>query len=77
MDKLLKLMGARSYDELSKSDKKLVKDIIRGQNGGGYSIRPDLGEINGMAPRTGYEDNQQPIFVGELLRDVSNQIAQN
>jgi len=76
MESLLKLFGVQSYSQLSKSDKKLVNDLINSnqQNGGGYSMRPDLGEINGMSPRTGYEDNHQPIFVGELLRDVAGQL---
>jgi hypothetical protein len=44
------------------------------QSGGGYSIRPDLGDIAGMAQRTGYVDRFPPVFVGQLLDNVAFQL---
>lgn len=70
---ILRLLGVSNERQLKYSDRVLLHDlltIIR-QNGGGFSMRPDLGEINGMTPRTGYLDKHPPIFVGELLRDVA------
>jgi hypothetical protein len=71
--KLLKLFGVKNENNLNYSDRLLFNDIINNkiQSGGGFSIRPDLGEINGMVERTGYVDRFDPVFVDELLRDVA------
>jgi hypothetical protein len=75
--KLLQLFEVNNEDKLNYSDRLLFNDILkRRQSGGGFSIRPDLGEIAGMVERTGYVDRFPPIFVDELLRDVSFQIQQ-
>ena len=75
--KLLQLFEVNNEDKLNYSDRLLFNDILRRrQSGGGFSIRPDLGEIAGMVERTGYVDRFPPIFVDELLRDVSFQIHQ-
>jgi hypothetical protein len=44
------------------------------QTGSGYSIRPDLGEINGMVDFTGYSDKNPPVYIGKLLSYVSSSI---
>lgn len=74
--KILKLFNVNSYKELNNGDKQLYNDILnfKIKAGGGFSIRPDLGNINGMAVYTGYLDKSQPLFIGELLQNVSNQI---
>jgi hypothetical protein len=74
--KILKLFNVNSYKELTKADKQLYHDIrdFKIKKGGGFSIRPDLGNINGMAVYTGYLDKSQPLFIGELLQTISNQI---
>lgn len=74
--KILKLFNVNSYKELNNGDKQLYNDILnfKIKGGGGFSIRPDLGNINGMAVYTGYLDKSQPLFIGELLQNVSNQI---
>lgn len=70
---ILNLLGVQRENQLSYSDRLLVQDLmsIMSQRGGGFSIRPELGEINGMSYRTGYLDKHPPIFVGELLRNVA------
>jgi hypothetical protein len=70
--KLLELFEVNHENNLNYSDRCLFNDIIRQevQLGGGFSIRPDLGEINGMVERTGYVDRFAPVFVDELLKDV-------
>jgi len=76
---ILNLLGVQRESQLSYSDKLLLQDLLSiirtkgtiGQRGGGFSIRPELGEINGMSYRTGYLDKHPPIFVGELLRNVA------
>jgi hypothetical protein len=70
--KLLELFEVNDENNLNYSDRRLFNDIIRQevQLGGGFSIRPDLGEINGMVERTGYVDRFAPVFVDELLKDV-------
>jgi len=70
--KLLELFEVKHENNLNYSDRRLFNDIIRQevQLGGGFSIRPDLGEINGMVERTGYVDRFAPVFVDELLKDV-------
>ena len=70
--KLLELFEVNDENKLNYSDRCLFNDIIRQevQLGGGFSIRPDLGEINGMVERTGYLDRFAPVFVDELLKDV-------
>lgn len=74
--KILKLFNVNSYKELNNSDKQLFQDILKlkVKGGGGFSIRPDLGNINGMAVYSGYLDKSQPLFIGELLQNVSNQL---
>ncbi len=74
--KILKLFNVNSYKELNNADKLLYKDILqfKVKTGGGFSIRPDLGNINGMAVYSGYLDKSQPLFIGELLQNVSNQL---
>jgi hypothetical protein len=74
--KLLQLFEVNNEDELNYSDRLLFNDIFRrrGLSGGGFSIRPDLGEIAGMVERTGYVDRYPPVFVDELLSDVAFQI---
>ena len=74
--KILKLFNVNSYNELNKADRQLYNDLVnlRVKSGGGFSIRPDLGNINGMAVYTGYLDKSQPLFIGELLQNVSNQL---
>jgi hypothetical protein len=74
--KILKLFNVNSYKELNNSDKQLFQDILKlkVKGGGGFSIRPDLGNINGMAVYTGYLDKSQPLFIGELLQNVSNHL---
>lgn len=74
--KILKLFNVNSYKELNKSDKQLFQDILKlkVKGGGGFSIRPDLGNINGMTVYSGYLDKSQPLFIGELLQNVSNQL---
>lgn len=74
--KILNLFNVNSYKELNKGDKRLYNDILnfKIKRGGGFSIRPDLGNINGMAIYTGYLDKSQPLFIGELLENVSSQI---
>jgi|688.fasta_scaffold1309610_2 hypothetical protein len=74
--KILNLFNVNSYKELNKGDKQLYNDILnlKIKQGGGFSIRPDLGNINGMTIYTGYLDKSQPLFIGELLENVSNQI---
>lgn len=74
---ILALLGAQNERQLSYGDQMLLNDLLsiigrnRKQSGGGFSIRPDLGELNGLSYRTGYLDKHPPIFVGELLRDVA------
>ena len=70
--KLLELFGVNNENNLNYSDRLLYDDLINMeiQLGGGFSIRPDLGEINGMVQRTGYVDRFAPVFVDELLKDV-------
>lgn len=70
--KLLELFEVNDENKLNYSDRCLFNDIIRQevQLGGGFSIRPDLGEINGMVERTGYLDRFAPVFVDELLKDI-------
>jgi hypothetical protein len=74
--KILKLFNVNSYKELNNSDKQLFQDILKLKlkGGGGFSIRPDLGNINGMTVYSGYLDKSQPLFIGELLQNVSNQL---
>ena len=74
MNHLLKLFGVTSVSQLSYADRMLYNDILslKNKKGGGYSIRPDLGELNGMSIRTGYLDKHPPIFVGELLEGVAS-----
>ena len=77
--KLLQLFEVTNEKELNYTDRLLFNDILnsngRGhQSGGGYSIRPDLGEIAGMVERTGYVDRYPPVFVDELLSDVAFQV---
>jgi hypothetical protein len=74
--KILKLFNVNSYNDLNKADKKLYNDILnfKIKSGGGFSMRPDLGNINGMPIYTGYLDKSQPLFIGELLQNVSNQL---
>jgi len=74
--KILKLFNVNSYKELNNSDKQLFQDILqfKVKGGGGFSIRPDLGNINGMSVYSGYLDKSQPLFIGELLQNVSNQL---
>jgi len=75
--KLLQLFEVNNENELNYSDRLLFNDIFkRRQSGGGFSIRPDLGEIAGMVERTGYVDRYAPVFVDELLSDVAFQIHQ-
>jgi hypothetical protein len=75
-NKLLELFGVKSESTLNKSDRQLFNDIVNKsiQLGGGYSIRPDLGEIAGMSQRTGYVDRFPPIFVDGLLSDVASKL---
>jgi len=72
---ILHLLGVKRERDLKISDQILLNDllsIINGkQRGGGFSIRPELGELNGLSQRTGYIDKHPPIFVGELLKDVA------
>ena len=66
-----------NIDKLSVGDKILLNDLVffsKIKRGGGYSIRPDLGEINGMVDRTGYLDKNPPIYIGKLLSYVSSSI---
>ena len=75
--KLLQLFEVNTENELNYSDRLLFNDIFkRRQSGGGFSIRPDLGEIAGMVERTGYVDRYPPLFIDELLGDVAFQIHQ-
>ena len=75
---ILSLLGVKNERQLNYSDRILLNDLLaiielsqKKQSGGGFSIRPDLGELNGLSYRTGYLDKHPPIFVGELLRDVA------
>ena len=75
---ILSLLGVKNERQLNYSDRMLLNDLLsiielnnKKQSGGGFSIRPDLGELNGLSYRTGYLDKHPPIFVGELLRDVA------
>jgi hypothetical protein len=78
--KLLKLFNSKNINTLSKSDYILYNDIINKkiQLGGGsqvgYSIRPDLGELNGMSLYSGYETKSAPIYVDTLIDFVSENI---
>jgi hypothetical protein len=77
MTNILSLFNAKNIEELSFSDMKLLEDLLKikeksKQNGGGYSIRPDLGEINGMVDYSGYTDKNPPVYIGELLKYVGN-----
>jgi hypothetical protein len=74
--KLLELFCVKDESRLNESDRQLFNDIIHKsiQLGGGYSIRPDLGEIAGMSQRTGYVDRFPPIFVDDLLSDVASRL---
>jgi hypothetical protein len=71
--KLLELFEVKNENSLNYTDQLLFNDILNKQFqlGGGFSIRPDLGEINGMVERTGYVDRFAPIFVDQLLQDVA------
>lgn len=74
---LNKLFNTNNLDKLSNSDKMLINDLViisKIKRGGGYSIRPDLGEINGMVDRTGYLDKNPPIYIGKLLSYVSSSL---
>jgi len=75
-EKLLELFDVVHENSLNYTDRLLFNDIINKklQLGGGFSIRPDLGEINGMVERTGYVDRFAPIFVDELLQDVASKL---
>jgi hypothetical protein len=76
--KILHLFDVESEAQLKQSDRLLVKHLLKQlhqkQSGGGYSIRPDLGEIAGMVQRTGYVDRFPPVFVGQLLDNVAFQL---
>jgi hypothetical protein len=74
--KLLELFEVNNENSLEYTDRLLFNDILNKeiQLGGGFSIRPDLGEINGMVERTGYVDRFAPIFVDELLKDVAQKL---
>ena len=77
MKLLYKLFNIDDLHKLNNSDKILINDLIaikKINKGGGYSIRPDLGEINGMADFTGYSDKNPPIYIGKLLSYVSSSI---
>jgi hypothetical protein len=78
--KILKyLFNTTNINTLSNSDKLLYSDILkrlksnklRIYNGGGsqvgFSIRPDMGELNGMSLYSGYEVSSSPIYVDKLL----------
>jgi len=73
---LLKLFNVTDEKQLKTSDRTLMKHLLgrMQQSGGGYSIRPDLGDIAGMAQRTGYVDRFPPVFVGQLLDNVAFQL---
>jgi hypothetical protein len=74
---LHKLFCTDNLQKLNKADKILINDIISLKNiksGGGYSIRPDLGEINGMVDFTGYSDKNPPIYISKLLYYVSSSL---
>lgn len=77
MTLLKNIFNTHSIDKLSLGDKILLNDLLiisKIKKGGGYSIRPDLGEINGMVQRTGYLDNNPPVYIGKLLSYVSSLI---
>ena len=77
MSILKNLFNTHSVEKLSVGDKILLNDLVlisKTKKGGGYSIRPDLGEINGMVQRTGYIDNNPPVYIGKLLSYVSSSI---
>jgi hypothetical protein len=74
---LHKLFCTDNLEKLNKADKILINDLLSFKNiksGGGYSIRPDLGEINGMVDFTGYSDKNPPIYIGKLLSYVSSSL---
>lgn len=74
---LHKLFLTDNLEKLNKADKILIHDLFELKNiksGGGYSIRPDLGEINGMVDRTGYLDKNPPVYIGKLLSYVSSSL---
>jgi hypothetical protein len=74
---LHKLFLTDNLEKLNKADKILIHDLFALKNiksGGGYSIRPDLGEINGMVDRTGYLDKNPPVYIGKLLSYVSSSL---
>jgi hypothetical protein len=73
---LNKLFNTDNLKKLNKSDKLLINDLLfkKIQTGSGYSIRPDLGEINGMVDFTGYSDKNPPVYIGKLLSYVSSSI---
>jgi hypothetical protein len=74
--RLLNLFNVSDERQLTSSDRVLLKHLMGrlNQSGGGYSIRPDLGDIAGMAQRTGYVDRFPPVFVGNLLDNVAFQL---
>lgn len=75
--KLLTLFNAESSSNLKKSDRKLLKDILaikKTMKGGGLSMRPDLGGINGQMIYTGYNSKYAPLYVGELLEQCANSL---
>ena len=74
---LHKLFLTENLDKLNRADKILISDLLSLKNiktGGGYSIRPDLGEINGMVDFTGYSDKNPPIYISKLLSYVSSSL---
>jgi len=74
---LNELFSIDDLHKLNKADKILINDLIALKHiktGGGYSIRPDLGEINGMVDFTGYSDKNPPIYIGKLLSYVSSSL---
>lgn len=76
---LLKLFNVSDERHLRASDRILIKHLLSRmqQSGGGFSIRPDLGEIGGMVQFTGYVDRFAPVFVGPLLDNVAFQLRQS
>ena len=74
---LNKIFCTDNLHKLNKADKILIHDLLALKNiktGGGFSMRPDLGEINGMIDFTGYSDKNPPIYIGKLLSYVSSSL---
>ncbi len=77
MKLLHKLFLTDNFQTLNKADKILINDLLALKTiktGGGFSMRPDLGEINGMIDFTGYSDKNPPIYIGKLLSYVSSSL---